>query len=425
MVIDSGTDSDLQPARVSKRISSCASQGFGGILGLAILVSMIVWIIVIHHHAALADVQPLPTAELAAFRVIEASHFKQGSALLQHRPAAGLKLVPFSDNFLRLFSVDQSTLAKAMPLATRNYAFAHEGSVYVPSTNEVFFVSNRLQSGSKQTVRMYALSLNGSNSIREITSDVHMANGATIDCTTGDVLVASQGMGSWDLTASFVPSAIYRLNIGRGDAGLLVNNVGGLPFNSINDLVKGRDGTLWFTDPEYGRQQGFRAPKKILPNAVWALSPSDPYPRLVAASGISRPNGIALSLDEQTLYVTDSGFALGDGISRHVTAFKIVGKDSGAPALGERRIMYYADDGIADGVKLDSEGNLYVGQGDGVAVVSPSGSLLGKILMPRNVSGVTNLVFGGRDYRSLFLLSETSVWVVDMTLPGALRCPNQ
>jgi len=342
---------------------------------------------------------------------------------LNRAPAAGMKLVAFSQDFLRLFGVDQRTLAKATPLASRDYAFAHEGPVYVPSTNEVFFVSNRLQTGLGQEVRMYAMSLNGSNSIREINSSIKMANGATMDCATGNVLVVSQGMGDWTASASFVPSAIHRLDIGRGDSVPLVNNVGGQPFNSLNDVVKGSDGTVWFTDPEYGRQQGFRAPTKILPNGVWALSPSDPYPRLVAQL-LSRPNGVALSHDEQRLYVSDTGFALGDGTSRYVAAFKIVDRDSGTPTLSEHRIIYSSDSGIPDGIKLDSEGHLYIGEGTGVAVVSPAGALLGKILMPRNANGVTNLVFGGRNYRTLFLLGETSIWAVEMAVQGALRCPS-
>merc|ERR1712050_477341 len=91
------------------------------------------------------------------------------------------------------------------------------------------------------------------------------------------------------------------------------------------------DGTVWFTDPVYGHQQGFLSGKPVLPNAIWSLSPKDAGPRLMQMKTISRPNGLAVSADMQTMYVTDSGYAGGDMESRTVYAHKIIGMGSGTP----------------------------------------------------------------------------------------------
>jgi gluconolactonase len=72
---------------------------------------------------------------------------------------------------------------------------------------------------------------------------------------------------------------------------------------------------------------------------------------------------------------------------------------------------------VPDGIKLDCLGNVYAGQGDGVAVIAPSGKLLGTILVPLGCS-VANLTFGGENYDQLIILTERAVWVVPMAVAG-------
>jgi len=331
-----------------------------------------------------------------------------------------------------------STLPKVdTPFHTENYAFAHEGPVYLSTTNEVFMVSNRLRGqtlepasnlDTDQSVRMHALSLfpevSPGKRLRRIQSDIKMANGATINCTSGELLVLSQGIGNWKKSPrNFTPSGIHRLNPYTGASSVLLNNAYGLPFNSLNDIVMTGDGTVWITDPVYGYEQGFLTGEAALPNAIWSLSPKDAGPRLMQMKTISRPNGLAVAPDQKTIYATDTGESGGDMISRTVYAHKVINKHSGTPFLSNPHPLYFAEDGIPDGIKTDSKGNVYMGQGNGLAVVSPRGLLLGKILTPRG-TGVTQVVFAGPNFDQLLLLCETKVWKVPMRVRAALtlRC---
>ncbi len=91
----------------------------------------------------------------------------------------------------------------------------------------------------------------------------------------------------------------------------LVTNYHGRQFNSPNDVVAHSDGSLWFTDPCYGYEQGFR-PKPELPNQVYRFDPTSGDIRVVA-DGFGRPNGIAFSPDEKIVYITDTDYIHGDG----------------------------------------------------------------------------------------------------------------
>jgi gluconolactonase len=85
----------------------------------------------------------------------------------------------------------------------------------------------------------------------------------------------------------------------------------GRPFNSPNDVVVHKDGSIWFTDPIYGYEQGFR-PSPQLPNHVYRFEPDTGDIRVVA-DGFRRPNGICFSPDQRTCYITDTDFIHGDG----------------------------------------------------------------------------------------------------------------
>lgn len=346
-------------------------------------------------------------------------------------PTSGLRFEAYKEDFHKLFPSSQFPTVKE-PFVERHYAFAHEGPVYIRASNQIFFVSNRfsgksinpasVNDKSNQSVGMYTLHLDDPGSLREVRSGLKMANGATIDCATGRVLLLSQGLED-EFTQDFIPSSVSSLDAATGDFEILVNNVFGMPFNSLNDIVQDDGGTLWFTDPAYGSEAGFRSRTNLQPDAVYALSPGDPAPRMVAMQTLSRPNGIALSPDGKVLYVTDTGMAMGGRQSRVVYAFDIIGRESGTPVLNNQRLFYSCVNGAPDGIKLDSLGNIYLGIGNGVAVLSPHGELLGRILTPSG-TGVTQLVFGGEDYKTLVLLAETKIWKVGMAVDGALQCPS-
>jgi gluconolactonase len=91
----------------------------------------------------------------------------------------------------------------------------------------------------------------------------------------------------------------------------LLDNFQGRQFNSPNDVVLHTDGSIWFTDPIYGFEQGFR-PEPQLRSQVYRFDPVSGDVRVVA-DGFGRPNGICFSPDEQTLYITDTDWIHGDG----------------------------------------------------------------------------------------------------------------
>lgn len=89
----------------------------------------------------------------------------------------------------------------------------------------------------------------------------------------------------------------------------------------------------------------------------------------------------------------------------------------GQPFLCNRRLFAYAEVGIPDGIKCDTDGNVYSGCGDGIHVWSPGGVLLGRILVP---GGVANFCFGRGG--EVFILNEHRLWraQLDTTVRGAL-----
>ncbi|ORY75322.1 hypothetical protein BCR35DRAFT_292964 [Leucosporidium creatinivorum] len=256
---------------------------------------------------------------------------------------------------------------------------------------------------------------------------VPMANGATASVDGKDILWCSQGQ-ALRLPLSKEPVAgslmLCREVNGHFLATPLVNNFRGREFNALNDVCcHAPTGAIFFTDPDYGLAQGFKGPSQ-LPNGVWRLMPETGVLSLVA-DDLKKPNGIVCSPDGKTCYITDTDFIYGDGSmdptrAGTIYAFDIVGTE--APQLHNKRVFALVDCGAPDGIKVDTEGNVYTGTFEGVDIYAPSGILLGKILL-RDSSGqqggCANLVFGPAGV--LFLLSETSVWAAKIEAIGALK----
>ena len=195
-----------------------------------------------------------------------------------------------------------------------------------------------------------------------------------------------------------------------------------LHYNSPNDVVTRPDGSVWFTDPSYAFAQGLTDERK-LGEWVWRWD-AQSKTSAVVADGFTRPNGLVFAPNGKTAYVTDTGFDLGTGPGtedpagpRSIYAFDVVNNRF----LANRRLIYVADRGIPDGIKVDAQGNIYTGCGDGVHVLSRDGVLLGKIT-PSGKDAVANLAFGKGKWRSkLYILDETSVIAID--LPGTRGAP--
>ncbi|MCF7669515.1 MAG: SMP-30/gluconolactonase/LRE family protein [Verrucomicrobia bacterium] len=194
-----------------------------------------------------------------------------------------------------------------------------------------------------------------------------------------------------------------RISITRhnGEVITIADNYGGKKFNSPNDVVVKSDGTVWFTDPDYGLEGRERELDK---NYVFKF---DPLTRVLAivADDFDRPNGLCFSPDEKRLYVADSGSP------RHIRMFSVSEENS----LSDAGVFCKINPGAPDGIRVDAEGRLYSTAGDGIHVFAPSGELLGKILVPETPA---NLCFGGPENRTLFITARTSLYSIALAAEG-------
>lgn len=194
-----------------------------------------------------------------------------------------------------------------------------------------------------------------------------------------------------------------------GSITILADSFDGKPLNSPNDVIAARDGSLWFTDPHYGIMtdyEGFRAPQD-LPCQVYRIDPDGRIEAVI--SDMACPNGLAFSPDESQLYVADTG-RMHSADPQHIRVYDMV-KDR--PENG--RLFHRIDRGCADGIRVDSDGNLWSSASDGVHCIAPDGHLMGKILIPETVS---NICFGGRAKHRLFITATTSIYSVVLNRRG-------
>jgi gluconolactonase len=187
----------------------------------------------------------------------------------------------------------------------------------------------------------------------------------------------------------------------------LVERFEGRRFNSPNDLVYKYDGSLYFTDPPYGLPKQDDDPAKELPfNGVFLLRNGKLQ---VVIPDLTRPNGIAFSPDQKTLYVANSD-------DKHKVWMRYDVEDDGTVANG--RVFFDVtaekDDGLPDGMKLDSQGNLYCAGPGGIWVFSPDGKHLGTIKPPETPANCN----WGDDGKSLYITARTGLYRIKLASTG-------
>jgi len=196
-----------------------------------------------------------------------------------------------------------------------------------------------------------------------------------------------------------------------GTTTVLASHWEGRELNSPNDVIVTLGGDVYFTDPTFGRTAGFGVEREqeLDFQGVYQIPAGTDRLELVAAD-FEQPNGLCMSPDESVLYVNDTARG-------HVRAFRMgpVGPESRGPVLAEG-INGRADDGVVDGMKTDSAGNIYVTGPGGVWVLDPSGAHLGTLAVPEVVG---NLNWGGPGWSTLFLTASTSLYRVRTNAVGA------
>jgi len=194
---------------------------------------------------------------------------------------------------------------------------------------------------------------------------------------------------------------------------VIADSYKGKLLNSPNDVVVKSDGTIWFTDPPYGiltDYEGGRAESEIGANNVFRFDPRNGDLSVVADDFV-KPNGLAFSLDESILYVSDTAQSHDDRGVHHIRALAV--KEGNRLAGG--KVFAEIAPGMSDGFRLDEQGNVWTSAGDGVHCYSPSGELLGKVRIPEVVANVT---FGGPRKNRLFVAGATSLYSVYLACRG-------
>jgi gluconolactonase len=201
-----------------------------------------------------------------------------------------------------------------------------------------------------------------------------------------------------------------------GSLTVLADSYKGKRLNSPNDVVVKSDGTVWFTDPPYGiitDYEGFKAPQEQEGCYVYRLDPASGALDVVA-DDFGKPNGIAFSPDEKTLYVSDTSGSHDPKGNHHIRCFDVVdGK-----RLAKGRVFAETGEGFFDGFRLDTDGRVWTSAGKGVECYGPSGGLLGRIVIGELVS---NVCFGGARRNRLFITALSGLYSVYLAVNGALR----
>lgn len=180
----------------------------------------------------------------------------------------------------------------------------------------------------------------------------------------------------------------------------IVDSYNGKKLNSPNDIIISKNGTIFFSDPIYGLQEGLGGPatQELSFQGVYMLKPGAKEPELLF-DDFERPNGLALSDDENSLFVNDT-------VRQHIRVFT---KDKNGNYSNGRIFAELFGDGLGrpDGMKLDNYGNMFCTGPGGIWIISPSGELLGKIRLEQKTA---NLAWGDGDRRSLYITSSSSLY---------------
>ncbi len=199
-----------------------------------------------------------------------------------------------------------------------------------------------------------------------------------------------------------------------GSITVIADRYQGKRLNSPNDVVVKSDGSIWFTDPTYGVDTDYEGNKGDVEQPACCVYRVDGRTGAVtvATDTMVRPNGLAFSPDERTLYVSDTGRSHVKDGPRHMRKFA-VGEDG---KLTDRGVFAECTVGVFDGFRLDTEGRIWTSAHDGVHVYDPEdATLLGKVRVPEFVA---NVCFGGPKRNYLYICGTTSLYGVRLPVNG-------
>ena len=209
------------------------------------------------------------------------------------------------------------------------------------------------------------------------------------------------------LTCEHATSRVVRLE-SDGSISILASHFENKELNAPNDIIVTQDGTIWFSDPLAGRKPffGVERDQQLDFQGVWKITPENGFAEPVARD-YELPNGLCTNADETVLYVNDT-------LKKHIRRYDLAkdGTVSGGEIFAE---VYGKGEGVADGMKCDTEGRVWCTGPGGVHVFSSTGVSLGVILIPEKTANFTWL---GADRNTLVTTSSTSLYTILVNTTG-------
>ena len=229
--------------------------------------------------------------------------------------------------------------------------------------------------------------------VREVMRPANKCNGMTYDAALNLVI------------CEHATSSLVRL-APDGRREVLASHFEGKELNSPNDVCVRSDGTIYFSDPWFGRMPhyGVERPRELGWQGVFRVSPDGKLHLAVDKRRFDQPNGLCFSPDESRLYVNDTTRAL-------IRVFDVAPDGSLSHGrLFAQGIQSSREAGLPDGMKCDAKGNVWVTAPGGIRVYAPDGAQFGTVRIPEMPA---NLHWGGSEWRTLFVCATTSVYAVE------------
>ncbi len=234
--------------------------------------------------------------------------------------------------------------------------------------------------------------------VREVMRPSNKGNGMTID-NDGNLIVCEHSTSS----------VVRERPDGTREAA--ATHYQGQELNSPNDVVVKSDGSIYFSDPTFGRMPGFGVEREqeLDFQGVFRVPPGGGEVELVMGD-FEQPNGLCFSPDESLLYINDTPRA-------HIRVFDVQPDGSVtndrvfADGIGDGVI----EKGVVDGMKIDEHGNVYVTGPGGVWVFDARGNRLGVIELPENCA---NLNWAEDGWQTLYFTASTSLYRLEMLVAG-------
>jgi gluconolactonase len=261
-----------------------------------------------------------------------------------------------------------------------------------------------------ETVSQRIMKLSPDGKLTVFREDSNAANGMAFDRTGG--LVVCEGS-----TPERHHPRVVRIDVKTGKSVTLAESWEGKPLNRPNDVVIDGKGRIYFTDPDdHGK------------SAVYRIDATGTGARILKSPDIQWPNGIMISPDDKTLYLVEANKVKGG--ARMIRAYDL---DANGDVSRMRVFHDFSPGRSADGLCVDTEGNLYAAAGlhrlrgtsetldtrPGVHVFSPGGKLIDFIPIPEDT--ITNCAFGGPDMRTLYVTAGKTLFKARVRTPGTDR----